>query len=147
MHSWALSERAKPTRRGRSNTVSTLVARGQGERLSAQTSFAKGDVIWDNARIACTPGTDSARLVRNNGEGFYASFVDASSLWGNDRWQNGSMEKFSTKFKRCSNRLRLSMASRTMFRLDVPRDALYIPGLGSLEKVVRGRLDVGDIFG
>lgn len=41
----------------------------------------------------------------------------------------------------------LVYASRTMLRFDVPRDALYILGLGSLEKVVRGRLDVGDIFG
>lgn len=27
--------------------------------------FRKGDVIGDNARIACTPGTDSARLDRS----------------------------------------------------------------------------------
>lgn len=26
-------------------------------------NFVEADVIWDNARIACTPGTDSARLA------------------------------------------------------------------------------------
>lgn len=50
----------------------------------------------------CTPRSKQWR-------GFLRFLHVDASLRGNDRWQNGSMEKFSTKFKRCSNRLRLSM--------------------------------------
>lgn len=32
-------------------------------RANEFRNFAGADVIWDNAHIACTPGTDSARLA------------------------------------------------------------------------------------
>lgn len=35
-----------------------------GRTIVCANEFRKGDVIWDNARIACTPGTDSVRLER-----------------------------------------------------------------------------------
>lgn len=65
--------------------IACIVWRGTATIVRANEfrNFAWADVIWDNARIACTPGTDSARLAPQPVSGQWRTSTSVNAIVAN----------------------------------------------------------------